>query len=85
MILLAGAAVRFKGPNSDLNAQEFADSLRGHASCHGSKVVITKVARLKIKISPDGDYDESRLMGLDLVHAGRNGHNGHNGHHRFRL
>ncbi len=66
MMLPAGLAIRFKGTNSDRYASEFADSLRGHCARHGSKLVITKSTRLKIKMYPNGISDTPNVVDLNL-------------------
>jgi hypothetical protein len=64
MTLTAGTAIRFKGESSDRMASEFADSLRGHCACHGSKVVITKQTRIRVKLYPNGVSDAPNLIDL---------------------
>jgi hypothetical protein len=63
MILPAGLAIRFKGANSDRYAEEFADSLRGHCARSGSKLVITKSTRLKVKLCEPVDLNAFRSNG----------------------
>jgi hypothetical protein len=64
MILPAGLAIRFKGNNADRYASEFADSLRGHCSRHGSKIVITRSTHMRVKLFPNGVTDKPPILDL---------------------
>jgi hypothetical protein len=78
MILLAGTAIRFKGNHSARMAEEFAESLRGHCSRGGSKIVITKTTQVRVKMFPNGsspipDPTPTRNPILDLSELRSNG------------